>query len=392
MNPATPTLPPTTAAGAATAVPRADAARSDAGTFAALFDLNLAATPQPHDGGAGGRRAETHDGGPRGPDAAGGLAAEATDPAPGAWLAEQLAARSPSGAPADPAAVAAASAVDATATDDAGRSAAPGRAGARAPAAAWPHAGGADDAAARRVLGGSAHDAGAAPATAATTPRRAGDALQAADPGAGAFAAALAERGVRAEAAALAASSAAPGDAIVPTTAAGSTPAPPAFGDAAALAAAATTPATEAGPTAGGSVPEARLPQPPHSPAFAAALGQQVGLWIRHGVQQAVLQLNPADLGPVAVHIALDGQRAHVDFSAAQAATRTALEASLPALAAALRDSGLMLAGGGVFDRPRDRGGDADAPPRPGGDAVERGTDALPAVALRRRGVVDLVA
>ncbi len=141
---------------------------------------------------------------------------------------------------------------------------------------------------------------------------------------------------------------------------------------------------------------EARLPQPPQSPAFAAALGQQVSLWIRRGVQQAVLQLNPAELGPVAIHIALDGARAHVDFTAPHAATRAALEGSLPALASALRDSGLTLAGGGVFDRPREQAdGNAGAPAWAGDTRRQdapRAEALPPPIVLPRRGVVDLVA
>lgn len=143
---------------------------------------------------------------------------------------------------------------------------------------------------------------------------------------------------------------------------------------------------------------EARLPHPPQSPAFAAALGQQVSLWIRRGVQQAVLQLNPAELGPVAIHIALDGARAHVDFTAPHAATRAALEGSLPVLASALRDSGLTLAGGGVFDRPREQadGNGQGQTPAWAGNARTQDPgrpDALPTPAvLHRRGVVDLVA
>ncbi|MCI1193736.1 flagellar hook-length control protein FliK, partial [Calidifontimicrobium sp. SYSU G02091] len=163
------------------------------------------------------------------------------------------------------------------------------------------------------------------------------------------------------------------------------------------VAADATAPATA--PTgAPAPLPEARLPHPLPSPAFAPALGQQVALWVRQGVPQAMLQLNPAELGPVAVRIALDGTQAHVDFTALHAATRDALEASLPALASALRDSGLTLAGGGVFDRPREQRDDSQA-----GDAASGGTrapaargatgeaaDARPAP--RRRGIVDLVA
>ena len=80
-------------------------------------------------------------------------------------------------------------------------------------------------------------------------------------------------------------------------------------------------------------------------PGFGAALGTQVSLWVRDGVQEARLQLHPAELGPVTVQIALEGQAAHVDFTAAVAATRESIEQSLPALAAALRESGFTLDG-----------------------------------------------
>lgn len=83
-------------------------------------------------------------------------------------------------------------------------------------------------------------------------------------------------------------------------------------------------------------------------PGFGAAIGTQVALWVRDGVQEARLQLHPAELGPVTVQIALEGQAAHVDFTAAVAATRDSIEQSLPALAAALREAGFTLTGGGV--------------------------------------------
>jgi flagellar hook-length control protein FliK len=70
---------------------------------------------------------------------------------------------------------------------------------------------------------------------------------------------------------------------------------------------------------------------------------------VKDGVQEARLHLHPAELGPVSVQIALDGQAAHIDFTAAVAATRDSIEQSLPALAAALREAGFTLAGGGVF-------------------------------------------
>src|SRR5206468_3325189 len=61
---------------------------------------------------------------------------------------------------------------------------------------------------------------------------------------------------------------------------------------------------------------------------FGSALGGQVSLWVRDGVQEARLHLHPAELGPVNVQIALDGQLAHIDFIAAVPATRESIEQS----------------------------------------------------------------
>ncbi len=93
----------------------------------------------------------------------------------------------------------------------------------------------------------------------------------------------------------------------------------------------------------------AMLDAPVGSREFAPALGAQVAVWVRDGVHEARLQLHPAELGPLAIQIALDGHSAQIDFHAAHALTRDAIEASLPALAASLRESGFTLAGGGVF-------------------------------------------
>jgi flagellar hook-length control protein FliK len=98
-----------------------------------------------------------------------------------------------------------------------------------------------------------------------------------------------------------------------------------------------------------GATGEATLQPAPDDASFAPALGAQVALWVKDGVQEARVHLHPAELGPVSVQIALDGQAAHIDFTAAVAATRDSIEQSLPALAAALRESGFTLAGGGVF-------------------------------------------
>ena len=88
-------------------------------------------------------------------------------------------------------------------------------------------------------------------------------------------------------------------------------------------------------------------------------------LLARDGIQHAELHLNPADMGPVSVRIAMDGNQAQVDFGADVAATRQAIEAGLPELAGALRDAGFTLTGGGVSQHSRGRdGGDASAAPR----------------------------
>lgn len=98
------------------------------------------------------------------------------------------------------------------------------------------------------------------------------------------------------------------------------------------------------------------LPVPLESPDFAQAFGLEISTLARDGIQQAELHLNPAEMGPVSVQIALDGEKARIDFGAQAAATRAAIEASLPELAAALRDAGLTLAGGGVSQHPGQRG------------------------------------
>jgi len=126
------------------------------------------------------------------------------------------------------------------------------------------------------------------------------------------------------------------------------------------------------GATHEAAVPHAGLHTAIDDPSFGSALGHQVALWVRDGVQEARLQLHPAELGPVTVQIALDGQAAHVDFTAAVAATRDSIEQSLPALAAALRESGFTLAGGGVSSQTGQNGTNGDAsrggPAAPPGD------------------------
>lgn len=142
-----------------------------------------------------------------------------------------------------------------------------------------------------------------------------------------------------------------------------------------------------------------------HSPAFAPELAASVSLLAADGVQHAELQLNPAEMGPVAVQIVVDGAQAQVSFHAVHAETRQALEQSLPDLAAALQGQGLTLSGGGVFQQsPHDaQGGNADSRSSSGeaggrtsrraGGAIAGPATGAPTVSVRRAaGLLDTFA
>lgn len=145
------------------------------------------------------------------------------------------------------------------------------------------------------------------------------------------------------------------------------------------------------------------LPTPLTAPDFAKALGAQVSLFARNGLAQAELQLTPAEMGPIRVQIAINGAHARVDFAADSAATRQVIERGLPELASALREQGLTLSGGGVFQRAPDQSDDREAKQanQAIGRARRRGTAAAvgavaPQAPLRtratREGGVDLYA
>jgi hypothetical protein len=176
------------------------------------------------------------------------------------------------------------------------------------------------------------------------------------------------------------------------------------------LVAAAPGPATATASASG--QPSTAVDSPVGSPAFAAEAGYRIAVLVRDGIETAQLQLNPAELGPVTVHIVVEGLTAQVHLTADHAETRQALEASMPQLAGNLRESGLTLTGGGVSEQaPRqqagaqDGGSDRGARNRPGGDGGSgagsrdgsgSGDGQRPGPAPRRvsgaRGVVDLVA
>ena len=156
------------------------------------------------------------------------------------------------------------------------------------------------------------------------------------------------------------------------------------------------SPAATTSSLPGGSLP-LNVATPVNSPDFSQALATQLTTLARDGVHEAELQLNPADMGPIAVQIVIDGAQAQIDFTASNAGTRQALETSLPALAAALNGAGLTLSGGGVFEqRSGGREGAADGERRAGGRsetiAIGAADGAASASPRAARGLLDLYA
>jgi len=137
------------------------------------------------------------------------------------------------------------------------------------------------------------------------------------------------------------------------------------------------------------------------TPEFLPRLGGALAMLARDGVQEARVQLNPQELGPISVQITVDGTAAQVHLAVDSAVTRERLEQAMPNLAAALRENGLTLTGGGVFQQPRQaaRDGTGDDQGNTGrGSGRESGAaDAAQAVQsppqrLRRVGALDLYA
>ncbi|MBQ0929740.1 flagellar hook-length control protein FliK [Ideonella sp. 4Y16] len=157
-------------------------------------------------------------------------------------------------------------------------------------------------------------------------------------------------------------------------------------------------PAPSPAPADAATTARAHLPQPPTSPAFAPALGLQLSTWLREGVQHAALELNPAELGPIDVRIALRDGQAQVALTADVPFTRQALADALPQLAEALGEVGVQLSGGDVSDQAGRRAREqAASGPRtaglPGSGGAVGGETATPAPAsARRRGLLDLYA
>ena len=82
---------------------------------------------------------------------------------------------------------------------------------------------------------------------------------------------------------------------------------------------------------------------PVQHPRWAEAVATQIRWFAEQGVQGATLRLTPEHLGPVEVRLSLSDSQVTVNFSAASAETRAALEQSLPRLREMLAGAGLSL-------------------------------------------------
>lgn len=87
-----------------------------------------------------------------------------------------------------------------------------------------------------------------------------------------------------------------------------------------------------------------RIDSPVNSQEFREQFARQVAGLTVHGQDRAEIRLTPAELGPIRIRLALSADEAMLDISAAHAATRNAIEASMPTLRQMLAEQGLRLA------------------------------------------------
>lgn len=88
----------------------------------------------------------------------------------------------------------------------------------------------------------------------------------------------------------------------------------------------------------------------PGQAGWDEALGDRVMWMAGNKIQSAELKLNPAELGPLRVHISMDDGNATVTFTAQHPVTRDAIEQALPRLREMLADQGLALQNASVND------------------------------------------
>lgn len=99
--------------------------------------------------------------------------------------------------------------------------------------------------------------------------------------------------------------------------------------------------AAAAGPAATG--PHAGFAQPPGSPDWYAALGDRLHLMLNRGERQALIRLQPEELGRLEIRLALGAERVDLSFTVQHPAVAGAIQAHLPQLQQMLAAHGLSL-------------------------------------------------
>ncbi len=89
---------------------------------------------------------------------------------------------------------------------------------------------------------------------------------------------------------------------------------------------------------------------PVGEPGFGDSVADRVLLMASNRLGNAEIRLTPAELGPVRVQVTMDDGTANIQFHAAQAATRDALEQAMPRLRELLSENGLSLGQASVSD------------------------------------------
>jgi len=87
-------------------------------------------------------------------------------------------------------------------------------------------------------------------------------------------------------------------------------------------------------------MPTVAVNVPMDQSGWGQALGERLMLLANQGTQQARIQLNPRELGPLEVNITVKDDKATINFTAQHAVTREALEAELPRLRMMMQENG----------------------------------------------------
>ncbi|MCZ2407437.1 MAG: flagellar hook-length control protein FliK [Burkholderiales bacterium] len=144
----------------------------------------------------------------------------------------------------------------------------------------------------------------------------------------------------------------------------------------------------------GFSAPTADLPADAGVAAFEEALADEVAFWVNQNLQKAELTVSHDGM-PVDVSVALQGNQAHVSFTAEQASTRELLDAGQEQLRDLLQQHGLELAGLSIGQNAQQpgggqgRGGGRDSDDPRGGAGVQAGPAAVEGVRTGIRVLTD---